>query len=286
MRPVRQLFVIVAILGLWSPLRAQVNSPPPKGLRVFICAHSFHIFVADRLTPIATKDGIADHKLVDKQMIGGSRVIQHWDLPADKNKAKKALQAGNVDVFTMSPIPLMPDPGIDNFVDLGLKHNPDIRFLLQASWYPFDSLEQNAMVKQNAERDGKTIAELRPQSDAWRKAIEQQADALNKKHGKQAVFVVPVGDAVLKLRERVIAGKAPGIAKQSDLFTDPIGHAKLPVAGLTVYCHYCAIYKRKPTAFPPDVKTAEQENLFRMLQEIAWETVRDYDRSGVGKAAK
>ena len=37
----------------------------------------------------------------------------------------------------MSPIQF-PDEGIDNFVKLGLEHNPDMRFVVQISWGGWD----------------------------------------------------------------------------------------------------------------------------------------------------
>src|SRR5947207_3156776 len=61
------------------------------GQRVFVTAHSFHIFIAQRLNPLVKAAGIEGHQLAGSQMIGGSRVIQHWNLPDDKNKAKTAL---------------------------------------------------------------------------------------------------------------------------------------------------------------------------------------------------
>ena len=55
---------------------------------------------------------------------------------------------------------------------------------------------------------------------------------LNEKYkGKPAVFVAPVGQAVMALRKKIAAGRAPGLTQQTDLFTDPIGHVKPPRAG-------------------------------------------------------
>ena len=48
--------------------------------------------------------------------------------------------------------------------------------------------------------------------------------------------------------EHPAVGVAGRLAKQSDLFTDPIGHCKPPVSLLNVYCHYCVIYKQSPVA--------------------------------------
>lgn len=96
--------VVLAVIFGPNCLWAACSEPgPAAGQRVFVTAHSFHIFVAHRLTPLAKGAGILDHELVGKQMIGGSRVRQHWDLPDRLNPAKRALVVGDVDVLTMSP---------------------------------------------------------------------------------------------------------------------------------------------------------------------------------------
>src|SRR5688572_20169470 len=225
---------------------AEDAKSPPAGLRVFYTGHSFHMFVPQRIEQMVKEAGIEGHKLVGTQGIGGSRVIQHWDLADDKNKAKPALMSGEVDVFTMAAHLAIPDEGITNFAELGLKHNPNLRLLVQESWYPHDGPAPDKRIKNNAERDGATIADLQAAMDDWRKKLEAQADELNKQHGKTAVFIVPVGEAVVKLRGLIIDGKYPGVAKQSELFTDPIGHGGAHIQNLCSYCNFAAIYRISP----------------------------------------
>jgi hypothetical protein len=110
---------------------------------------------------------------------------------------------------------------------------------------------------------------------------------LNKKLENQVLFVVPVGQAVIALREKIIAGQAPGLKTQEDLFTDAIGHAKAPLQALVAYCHFAVIYKTSPVGLPvPGVlKNAklgeETEKLNTLLQELAWEAVTHHPLSGV-----
>ena len=137
LRPFALCFAIVAIMTGAAPSRSAGEEPPPKGLRCFSAGHSFHVFMPAILTDIAKGAGIKDHKHLGTSSIGGSRTIQHWDQPDDKNKTKTALKEGNVDVLTLSPI-YHPDEGIDNFVKLGLEHNPKLRVTVQASWLPYD----------------------------------------------------------------------------------------------------------------------------------------------------
>jgi len=270
----------VLILLLATVTSAEDAKSPPKGQRVFYTGHSFHMFVPPRIEQLVNAAGIEGHKLVGTQGIGGSRVIQHWDLADDKNKAKPALMSGEVDVFTMAAHLAIPDDGITNFAELGLKHNPNLRLLVQESWYPFDGPAPDKRIKDNAERDNAKVADLQAAMDDWRKKLEAQADELNKKHGKTAIFIVPVGEAVVKLRGLIIDGKYPGVAKQSELFTDPIGHGGAHIQNLASYCNFAAIYRITPEGLNLPGLTDEQNAI---LQKIAWETVSAYPYAGIAK---
>jgi len=99
-----------------------------------------------------------------------------------------------------------------------------------------------------------------------------------------AVRIVPVGRAVFALRERVAQGTAPGIAKQSDLFRDDLGHPQPPLAALVTYCHFAAIYGRSPVGLPVPAtlkSLADAGAMNRLLQELAWQAVISYPLSGV-----
>ena len=104
------------------------------------------------------------------------------------------------------------------------------------------------------------------------------------------MFLVPVGDAVIRLRERVVRGEVPGIARQSELFRDDLGHGKAPIAVLSAYCHYAVIYGRNPVGLPvPAALTAaglgeHASAVNRILQEAAWEAVTAEPSAGVKPA--
>lgn len=261
------------------------ESVPPAGQRVFVCAHSFMIYTAKLLPPMAEAAGIA-HVNAGQQMIGGSRVIQHWDLPDEKNRAKAALRESKVDVLTLSPNALMPDPGIDHFTKLGLEKNPALRVLVQASWPTREGTSGQSFT--NESRNAATIASLRAQRDAHRSAwlvnLEAQVRTLNTTVGRTAVFLVPVSDAVYSLREKIAEGQAPGLTKQTDLFRDDLGHPHPPLAVLVTYCHFAAIYGRSPVGLPvpASLKDLPQaDSLNRLLQQLAWDAVTAHPLSGV-----
>ncbi|MDB5389492.1 MAG: hypothetical protein JWM11_5138 [Planctomycetaceae bacterium] len=260
---------------------------PPKGQRVFSCGHSFHYFMPPILTDIAKSAGIKDHSFAGLSAIGGSRVIQHWNLPDDKFKSKAALKSGKVDVLTLAPIHL-PDDGIEKFAELALEHNPQVRITVQEFWLPFDIYdpafkERPAKVDHNA-LNGEQLRKLHA---TYFETMDEHIRSLNKKFGKDALFVVPVGQAVIALREKIIAGEAPGLKTQEDLFTDPLGHAKPPLEALVAYCHYAVIYRQSPAGLPVPAVIARAKNpqwdekLNRLLQELAWDAVIHHPLSGV-----
>jgi hypothetical protein len=121
-----------------GPEKKQDVASAAKGQRVFFAAHSLLWYAPKPLGELADAAKIKDHKLVGVQSLGGSKTLQHWNLPEGKNKAKEALKKGEVDVFVMSPIQF-PDQGIENFVKLGLEHNPNMRFTVQISWGAWDA---------------------------------------------------------------------------------------------------------------------------------------------------
>ena len=252
----------------------------PAGQRVFYTGHSFHMFVPQRVDQLAASAGIQGHRTVGRQGIGGSRVIQHWELSGGENQARTVLTGGQVDVFTMAAHLEIPDKGIENFVDLGLLNNPNLRLLVQASWVPFDTTSPERRIRDNSERDATDLAVLQTATDTWRRKLEAQVDDLNSRRRGQSVFIVPVGDAVNTLRRQVKAGEFPGVTKQADLFRDPIGHGLGHIQALAAYCNFAAIYGRSPVGLKlnePGV-TDEQNAI---LQRIAWDVVSKYDHSGV-----
>lgn len=291
------LIVALAAGLIGAPARAAEESPrqaPPDGVRVFVMGHSFHIFVADRLTALARSAGISGHELLGRQMIGGSSVRQHWNLPDGQNKAKAALVTGDVDVLTMSPNWMVPDDAIPLFTDLGTEHNPDLHVLLQISWMAFDHWEPIGnpqlwnpakRIQHNGERDSRTLDGLREATAAITAVIEKQVADINRARGRTVIRLVPVGDAVIRLRERVTEGTVPGIARQSELFTDPIGHGTAPVMALATYCNFACLYGRSPVGLDDGDRQLDRihPDLRPLLQEIAWDAVTARPSSGVTK---
>jgi hypothetical protein len=136
--------------------------------------------------------------------------------------------------------------------------------------------------------------------------MEAYCTGINKRLGKDVLLVVPVGEASIALREKIVAGKAPGLTKQWDLFRDMWGHPQPPLQVLDGYCYFAEIYRRSPVGLavptvlakmttlvpspkvklPPNpmphvITDQEKGDLNRLLQEIAWETVTHHPMTGL-----
>ena len=252
--------------------------------------HFTSLIVAD----LSRAAGDFDTRIVGSTYIGASRVMQHWDVPEDQNQVKAALREGRVDVLTLSPTASVPDEGIEKFARLALERNPAVRIHVQAGWLSGDWYPGNGPKTTAVDYAAATIPFLRQQHAPFFEAIDQQVRELNAALGRQAVFVVPVGEAVIALREQVLAGKVPGIRRQEELFGDAVGHPTPPMMALIGYCHYAVIFRRSPVGLPTlglplpkplgmYVHPDWDEDLNRLLQQIAWDAVRRQPLSGVSR---
>lgn len=271
---------------------AKLNPPIEKGLRVFTAGHSFHVFVSPILNGLAKDAGIENHMVAGLSRIGGSRVIQHWDVVDDKNDAKRMLKAGEVDVLTLSPI-WFPDEGIEKFVRLGAKHNPELRITVQEYWLPNDEYVPvyPLQTKKKVDHNATKLADLKAAQAKYDADLSAIVTKLNQEFGRRAVLLVPVGQAAIGLREKIAAGEAPGLKTQEELFRDSWGHATTPLQLLSAYCHFAVIYRKSPVGLPvplplrnyAGVKEPEKAALNRLLQELAWDAVVSHPLAGVAK---
>ena len=269
-----------------APQNVAPAQPVPKGLRVFTCGHSFHVWVVPLLSEMALFAGITDHVVAGKSSIGGSTVMKHWDVPEEKNLAKQALRAGKVDVLTLSPI-WLPEEGIEKFAGLAFEHNKDIRITVQEYWLPND--EYNPVypldTRKKLDHNATTIPALRKAQDQYDRDIDEHVRGINRKLGKDVIVTVPCGQAVVALREKIIAGEVPALKTQGELFRDNWGHPTVTVQVLAAYCHFAVIYRRTPVGLPLPTALAKNpewdDELNRLLQTLAWDAVTKHPMSGV-----
>ena len=280
---VKPLLALVPVMLLCA---ASLGGAEEHPARTFYTGHSFAGAGPVWLGILARQANLAGYENLGRQALGGSRVADHWKLAEERNEAKKSLLKGGMDVLTLSPNMQLPDEGIDLFVDLALMHNPKIRVLVQGSWMTWDGLGKDGL--KNIERDGRPVSEIRERTARHMEEIRAQLRATNARVGREICTLIPVGTAVVRLRELVADGKLPGFERPAQLFNDDIGHAKAPVLHLCAYMYFTAVFQRDPRGLPglgnngwtkPD--GAPDPKLTPLLQQIAWETMRAEPLSGV-----
>ena len=279
-------------------MTATTAAPAPAGLHVYFVGHSFHMFIVRPLIYLAREAGIRGHWAEGWDMIGGSTPSQHWERGGDDNEVKQALRSGKVEVLTLASNVIVPEPAIDLFADLAVRHNPGVRVMVQHSWgdastgaimrarHGLTGEPAPGTVGTNEDRDRATAADLarmREGTDEVLGRLRAQLDAVDARHGRPVTSVVPAGAAVLRLREAVLAGELPGVERQSQLFRDPLGHATQPTMDVVTYLWFAALYHVPvdglTTLVDADDPTSSPRQ--RVLQRIAAEALAAEPRSGI-----
>ncbi|KAF2663167.1 hypothetical protein BT63DRAFT_128548 [Microthyrium microscopicum] len=285
-------YTFLALLGLASA--TQARQAPPKGKKIQYVSNSFHWWLAGPTGPVALlakEAGIVGHEDIGVDRIPGSTPCQHWTKGGETNAVKVVLKAGKADVLTLVTREQMPDDCMPKFVALANSKRKDMRVMVQENW-----LVQSANPKVEACKDGKELSwgcsdrdgatyEMLEQTRTklqipYRTKLRAQVDGLNAEFGKNFTTIVPIYDAVLTLREMVVNGKFPGVAKQSALFMDSLGHPKNEIKSLAGHMWFAAMYGINPVGMKAyaSVNTPEQT---KILQELAWETLNKEPFNGL-----
>jgi hypothetical protein len=81
---------------------------------------------------------------------------------------------------------------------------------------------------------GKTMSSIeRP----YHPHLRTQISGINKHLGHNTTTVVPVWEAVLQMRRMILKNQLPGVAKQSSLFMDNLGHPQKPLRDMASYMY-------------------------------------------------
>lgn len=218
--------------------------------------------------------------------------MQHWERGGDDNEVKQALRSGRVDVLTLCSNVIIPEPAIELFADLAATHNRSVRVMLQHSWgdagttqimrarhAPGATTPPAALpdgVPGNEMRDSATaadLAELRASAVSAMERLRAQLGAVELRHGRPFTSIVPAGEAVVRLREAVLAGEVPGLTRQSELFRDALGHATQPTVDLVTYLWFIGLYGLDVEGMASLVDPADPDGVARqrVLQRLARE---------------
>lgn len=164
--------------------------------------------------------------------------------------------------------------------------------IVQPIWLRWDIYEPTTKRPEKVDHNAITGEELRKRHAEHFQKMDAHIRELNKKYGKTVLYIAPAPQALIALREKIIAGAAPGLKVQEDLFSDELGHGKPPLMALVGYVNYATIYRRCPIGLPvPEIlKQAklgdQEETLNHLLRELAWDAVCEHALSGVNFSGK
>jgi hypothetical protein len=226
-------------------------------------------------------------------MIGASTPCQHWNKggkgPSDTNTVKDVLKAGKADVLTLATQQATPEECITKFANLAFQHRKDMHVMVQETWIPriasmgVDNTPENCTVWGCSNRNGATYEMLEAirtkQEQPYQARLRTQLTGINKNVKTNFTTLVPVWDAVLSLRELVVKGSLPGVAKQSNLFKDSLGHPQKPLQDAASYMWFAALYNINPNG----MKALGAPTQAPILQKLAWDTLQREPLNGLPK---
>ena len=272
------------------------DGQPPTTLRMWHVGNSWSVGFPFEKVGLVRPFVLPTHKFNDG-------TGPNWFDQALETDKKQVLVNGNFDVVFLGFVQLsQPVESLDKLADLALKHKPDCRIYLQHAWASGGGNWAPDNKKQTWPREDDDLAAIEAEWHKRRKKLEDVVDEINKRHDKQVMFIVPLADAVMEMRKLVVAGKLPGVTKQSQLFADDDelkqrdDHAGNQIAVLAMYCAHAAIHRKSPEGLKlssPDGffggpradkgKVPVDDAQHAILQKLAWETVSKYPYAGIAK---
>ena len=183
--------------------------------------------------------------------------------------------------------------------DQALQHTPDARLFIYYNWVSYDASEGEFATAKWRKR---TL-------ESHRDHFDPIVDYLRQEFPQKRIYVLPVGQALLALSDRIEAGKVPGVASTAELFDLPTKkggnrtvhpHARgYYLSGLVhFFSYYHDQLKSKPGekdwrdlrhdltvgmpyAVPPNTFVNLTDEQAAVFQEVAWNIVRTTPRTVV-----
>ena len=280
-----------------SALYAQPLLPPEKPMRVFHLGHS----LVGRNMPYMLEQLAGEGHEYRSQLGWGAQLKSHWepDMPVNGfevenahpryEDARAAMKQGRYDALVMTEAVEIKDAikwhDSSKYVRYWAReatlNNPSARVYLYETWHPLDDPEGWL---ERLDRDLPTYWE----GDLLAKGLA---------HGDTGgpVYVIPAGQVFARFVRRVEqAGGLPGMSRREDLFgrhadgTQDMIHFNDLGSYLVALTHYAVLYHRSPVGLPHELLLADgspatppSAEVARLMQEVVWEVVTSYPKTGV-----
>lgn len=275
-------------------------SPPEGPLRVYHLGHS--LVGRDMPVMLAQLAG-AGHEF-DSQLGWGTALRAHWEplvringfrrenAHPNHRPAHDAVSSGDYDALIVTEMVEIRD-AIRYFHSADYLYlwaraareaNPDVRVYLYETWHPLDDPEGWL---ERLDRD----LDLYWETEILRPALAR--DGLG-----APIYVIPAGQVFARLvREIEARGGVGNVSRREDLFnrnpdgTQDMIHFNDLGAYLVALTHYAVLYHRNPVGLPYQLRRADgsaadapTEEIARLMQEVVWQVVTHYPKTGVAQA--
>jgi hypothetical protein len=271
-----------------------------NGLRIVMTGHSWVAPGRKTLPLIASAAGFDGHQQRSHTSGGATgaanaiwlKEFGKWDDSPPLPVLVPAIATGEWDVMTWGGYIKDKEEYFTQWIDLCLKHNPEMTFFLQDGWPRFDpgfkNMEADAIL--GAMREGYAGSRANRQRSFY--------DKLEKKYpGK--VHIIPAGAAVVDLIGRYYDGKVPDLdcvdektnGGKKGVYRDG-GHLSRASGSewLVGYIYYGMLYKKSPQLIEGLEPEGVPSRLDETMREVAWKAITsspfsritDKDGDGVG----
>lgn len=283
----------MALLGVLFSLGAPGRA---KTLRVYHIGNS----VTDTINYTAlgkVAESRGNRYLFGRHMIPGAPLSWIWEHPDSGFQEEafgyypRALSNYQWDAITLQPFDRLLDadagsdlPTTKRFLDLALKKSPDARIYIYSRW---PRREETTKGTFTLDYDRKWLRKYTGGFDGTeetRNYFETLTRALRKAYPRQAsrIFLVPVGDVLLELNQRMKAGKVPGYASIAQVYKDGIHFNE--VGSYIVGCtFYATLFRENPNGLPSTPYNVNDARLARIIQDAVWKIVGAHPLSGAGR---
>ncbi len=262
-----------------SSANSTFSLDPRDNARVFFIGHSLVNHDMPRMVSQVAQDAGHTHDYA-VQVINGGPLRLAWDdsATAEGTDSRANLPSGNYDtVILTEAIPLADQIEWNDtygfasrFYQLAISSNAATQVYLYETWHGLT--------------DPNWRARIRTDLSAWEGII----DHVNANNEGPPMRLIPAGQALGALVDRVEAGGVPGLTARRDLFDDdPMNDIHMNDIGnyFIALVHYAAIYRRSPIGRTFRMNGEEghvyqmpSEAMARVMQEVAWEAVNAYSR--------
>lgn len=267
--------------------------PPGNGLRVLLAGHSW-VAPAERTLPaIAAAAGFDGHRQrahLSAGATGSANAIWLKEFGRFKQDPPRpnlvpALATGAWDVLICSSYYQDQPAYFTQWIQLGLRFNPEMKFFIQDGW---PRVTSDYLKLQPAAAAAKLNGEMQRMVNDY---FAPGFTALNQRQPGRVHFI-PAGPAIVELTRRYLAGEIPGFDCLSEhfggergIFRDGSHLSKHSGAErLLGYVYFSVLYRRSPTHISGNLSEDVSDATDRQLRQIAWQVVVASPLSGVKDA--